>query len=92
MTARNATLAGVRLIGPDGVVVAPSGDVTVTYLTNSWAYTLSTPAVVPAVTLGPTYLTVVFPSADDGWILEPARAEDVFTEEPELLWSRVLER
>jgi putative transcriptional regulator len=27
-----------------------------------------------------------------GWILEPARAEDVFTDEPELLWSRVLER
>jgi putative transcriptional regulator len=27
-----------------------------------------------------------------GWILEPARADDVFTDEPELLWSRVLER
>jgi putative transcriptional regulator len=26
------------------------------------------------------------------WILDPARAEDVFTDRPELLWSRVLER
>jgi len=27
-----------------------------------------------------------------GWILEPARAEDVFTDAPDLLWYRVLER
>ena len=27
-----------------------------------------------------------------GWILDPARADDVFTDEPDLLWSRVLER
>ncbi len=26
------------------------------------------------------------------WILEPARVEDVFTDVPDLLWSRVLER
>lgn len=30
--------------------------------------------------------------AADSWILEPAREDDVFTETPELLWSRVLER
>ena len=30
--------------------------------------------------------------AADTWIIEPARAEDVFTDAPELLWSRVLER
>lgn len=30
--------------------------------------------------------------AADSWILEPARADDVFTEAPDLLWSRVLER
>jgi len=30
--------------------------------------------------------------ASDSWILEPARADDVFTDTPELLWSRVLER
>lgn len=29
---------------------------------------------------------------DDSWILEPARLEDVFTDQPDLLWSRVLER
>ncbi len=28
----------------------------------------------------------------DSWIIEPAREEDVFTEAPDLLWSRVLER
>ena len=28
----------------------------------------------------------------DSWILDPARAEDVFTDEPDLLWSRVLQR
>lgn len=28
----------------------------------------------------------------DSWILDPAREEDVFTDEPELLWSRVLQR
>ena len=28
----------------------------------------------------------------DSWILEPAREEDVFTNDPESLWSRVLER
>ena len=28
----------------------------------------------------------------DSWILDPARPEDVFTESPELLWSRVLKR
>ncbi len=28
----------------------------------------------------------------DSWILEPARVEDVFTDAPDLLWSRVLER
>jgi len=27
-----------------------------------------------------------------GWIVEPARPEDVFTAEPNALWSRVLER
>lgn len=30
--------------------------------------------------------------AEDTWIVDPARVEDVFTEEPELLWSRVLRR
>ena len=30
--------------------------------------------------------------AVDSWIIEPARVEDVFTEAPDLLWSRVLER
>ena len=30
--------------------------------------------------------------AADSWILEPARPEDVFTDEPDLLWSRVLDR
>jgi putative transcriptional regulator len=30
--------------------------------------------------------------AADAWILEPARVEDVFTEAPDLLWSRVLRR
>ena len=30
--------------------------------------------------------------AADSWILEPAREEDVFTAQPDLLWSRVLER
>ncbi len=29
---------------------------------------------------------------DGSWILDPAREEDVFTEAPELLWSRVLRR
>lgn len=28
----------------------------------------------------------------DSWILDPARKDDVFTDEPELLWSRVLRR
>lgn len=28
----------------------------------------------------------------DSWILDPARVEDVFTEAPELLWSKVLRR
>ena len=28
----------------------------------------------------------------DSWIIEPARVDDVFTEAPELLWSRVLKR
>jgi putative transcriptional regulator len=28
----------------------------------------------------------------DDWILEPAQADDVFTDEPDLLWSSVLER
>lgn len=28
----------------------------------------------------------------DAWILEPAREEDVFTDEPESLWPRVLRR
>jgi putative transcriptional regulator len=28
----------------------------------------------------------------DSWILEPATADDVFTDAPDLLWSRVLER
>ena len=28
----------------------------------------------------------------DTWIIEPAREEDVFTDSPDLLWSRVLER
>ena len=30
--------------------------------------------------------------AEDSWILEPARVEDVFTDSPDLLWSRVLAR
>jgi len=30
--------------------------------------------------------------AANSWILEPAREDDVFTDVPELLWSRVLER
>ena len=30
--------------------------------------------------------------AADSWIVEPAREEDVFTDAPDLLWSRVLER
>ena len=30
--------------------------------------------------------------AADSWIIEPARADDVFTDAPDLLWSRVLER
>lgn len=30
--------------------------------------------------------------AHDAWILEPAREDDVFTDAPDLLWSRVLER
>ena len=29
---------------------------------------------------------------EDSWILDPARPEDVFTEDPEGLWSRVLRR
>ena len=28
----------------------------------------------------------------DSWIVEPAREDDVFTDAPDLLWSRVLER
>ena len=28
----------------------------------------------------------------DSWIIEPARAADVFTDAPDLLWNRVLER
>ena len=28
----------------------------------------------------------------DAWIVEPARVEDVFTDSPDLLWSRVLRR
>ena len=28
----------------------------------------------------------------DSWIVDPARVEDVFTDRPELLWSRVLRR
>ncbi len=30
--------------------------------------------------------------AQDSWIVEPAREDDAFTDEPELLWSRVLQR
>jgi putative transcriptional regulator len=30
--------------------------------------------------------------AVEAWLLEPAREEDVFTDAPDLLWSRVLER
>ena len=30
--------------------------------------------------------------AADSWILDPARVDDVFTDAPALLWSRVLER
>lgn len=30
--------------------------------------------------------------AIDSWIVEPAREDDVFTDVPDLLWSRVLER
>lgn len=30
--------------------------------------------------------------AHDAWIIEPAREDDVFTDVPDLLWSRVLER
>lgn len=29
---------------------------------------------------------------ENAWIVEPARAEDVFTEAPDLLWSSVLDR
>ena len=29
---------------------------------------------------------------NDSWILEPARVDDVFSDAPDLLWSRVLER
>jgi putative transcriptional regulator len=29
---------------------------------------------------------------DDSWIIEPAREDDVFTDSPDLLWSRVLQR
>ncbi len=29
---------------------------------------------------------------EDSWILEPAREDDVFTDEPDALWHRVLER
>lgn len=29
---------------------------------------------------------------EDSWIVDPARAEDAFTDNPDLLWSRVLER
>ena len=28
----------------------------------------------------------------DAWIIEPAQADDVFTDAPDLLWSRVLQR
>lgn len=30
--------------------------------------------------------------AEESWIVDPARDEDVFTDQPELLWSRVLQR
>ena len=30
--------------------------------------------------------------AVDSWIIEPAQADDVFTDAPDLLWSRVLKR
>ena len=30
--------------------------------------------------------------AVDSWIIEPAREDDVFTDAPDLLWTRVLER
>lgn len=30
--------------------------------------------------------------AVDSWIIDPARVDDVFTDVPELLWSRVLQR
>ena len=30
--------------------------------------------------------------AVDSWIIEPAREDDVFTDAPDLLWSKVLER
>lgn len=30
--------------------------------------------------------------AADSWIVDPARVDDVFTDAPELLWSRVLDR
>ncbi|RKZ07661.1 hypothetical protein DRQ53_04145 [bacterium] len=30
--------------------------------------------------------------AEDAWIIEPARAEDVFTDEPASLWRRILKR
>jgi len=30
--------------------------------------------------------------AVDSWIIEPARADDVFTDAPDLLWSKVLKR
>ncbi len=30
--------------------------------------------------------------AEDTWIIDPARVEDVFTDVPDLLWSRVLRR
>ena len=30
--------------------------------------------------------------AEGSWILEPAQEDDVFTDAPDTLWSRVLER
>lgn len=30
--------------------------------------------------------------AQDSWIVDPAREEDVFTDDPDTLWSRVLQR
>ena len=48
---------------------AQTGDVTLTYLANSWSFNLATQPTVPAATIGPQYLDVVFPDAGDGYVI-----------------------